>query len=82
MAHGPRCECIECRMTGCGSFSLLHAFTPVRDMTDDAIAADLREFGEICPPPIWALARITDLRNEKRRRLISLDGDIGRRHAR
>lgn len=21
MAHGPRCECAECKATGCGSFS-------------------------------------------------------------
>jgi len=21
MSHGPRCECVECRMTNCGAFS-------------------------------------------------------------
>ncbi len=62
--------------------SLTSAFTPVQDMTDDAIAADLREIAEIRPTPVWAFARIEELRAEKTRRLISLDGDIGRRRAR
>lgn len=55
------------------------AFTPVRDMTDKAIADDIRDFAEIRPTPSWAFERIEELKAEKTRRLISLDGDIGRR---
>ncbi len=62
--------------------SLTSTFTPVQDMTDDSIAADLREIAEIRPTPDWAFARVEELRAEKRRRLISLDGDIGRRDPR
>lgn len=60
----------------------LGAFTPVYDMTDDAIDDDLREIAALSPSPDWAVARWVELRAEKRRRLISMDGDIGRRFPR
>lgn len=62
--------------------SITDGFRPVRDMTDEAIADDLREIADIRPTPVWAFARIEELKAEKTRRLISLDGDIGRRSAR
>ena len=62
-----------------------------RRMTDDAIAAELarlgKEFDEFCDglegmsgsPGEWMVERMDELETERRRRLISLDGDIGRR---
>jgi hypothetical protein len=67
-----------------------------RRMTDEAIAAELvkldREFtamrtdpefeGHGGSPGEWMVERMDELETEKARRLISLDGDIGRKNPR
>jgi len=64
------------------------------EMTDDAIAAELKKLGkewddfradlESMPgsPGEWMYERMDELETEQRRRLISLNGDIGRRNQR
>lgn len=67
---------------------------PARTMTDDELSAELqnveRQWDEcmaLCEesgghsgsPGEWMVERMDEIRTEKTRRLISLDGDIGRR---
>jgi hypothetical protein len=64
---------------------------PARQMTDDAIAAELTQLGKefddfreglegmAGSPGEWMVERMDELNTERRRRRISLDGDIGRR---
>ena len=69
------------------------AIHAARRMTDDQIAAELKQLGDDFDelrrdaegggsPGEWMVERMDELETERRRRLISLDGDIGRRHAR
>jgi hypothetical protein len=68
---------------------------PARQMTDDELSAELlaieKQWDEFCreigdghggSPGEWMVERMDEIETEKRRRLISLDGDIGRREAR
>lgn len=69
---------------------------PARSMTDDELTAELArveklwtdmrtdpEFeGHGGSPGEWMVERMDEIETEKRRRVISLDGDIGRRRPR
>jgi hypothetical protein len=67
---------------------------PVRRMSDDELTAELdklgKEFDEFRDglegmsgsPGEWMVERMDEIETEQRRRLISLDGDIGRRNPR
>lgn len=67
---------------------------PARLMSDESITAEIEELaakwddlrreleGMSGSPGEWMIERMDELETEKRRRLISLDGDIGRRHQR
>lgn len=67
---------------------------PARLMTDDQIKAELEKLridfcnfregldGMSGSPGEWMTERMGELETERVRRLVSLDGDIGRRHSR
>lgn len=68
---------------------------PARLMTDDELSAELERVGKQWDelrsdpelagggsPGEWMVERMDEIETEKRRRVISLDGDIGRRHPR